>query len=414
MSQGNTARERGQAVTWETLEAYARERIQGWVQELLEEEVTELLGRGRSERRAAVDAAPGYRNGRGKPRQLTLGSGTIRLRRPRVRGLEARFESRVLPLFLRRTPAVSELLPELYLHGLAEGDFDLALRGLLGEDAPLSASTVARLKSKWQAELAAWNQRSLAGLEIVYLWVDGVYVKAGLEDRKAALLVALAGLSDGRKVVLALQAGARESAESWGRLLRDLKVRGLRAPRLVIGDGHLGIWAGLRAVYPEAAEQRCWNHRLLNLLDRIGKRDQPAARALLQQVVYAETGEQAEQEKALFQRWCRGRGYQEAAELIDQDWERMTAFYAFPRVHWTHLRTTNPVESPFAALRLRTDAAKRFKKVENATAVIWKLLLIAERRFRRLNAPELLTAVFQGAVYANGIRVPDDPARLAA
>ena len=406
MSQGNTARERGQAVTWETLEAYARERIQGWVQELLEEEVTELLGRGKSERRASVDAAPGYRNGRGEARQLTLSSGTIQVRRPRVRGLEERFESRVLPLFLRRTPAVSDLL--------AEGDFDLALRGLLGEDAPLSASTVARLKSKWQGELAAWNQRSLAELEVVYLWVDGVYVKAGLEDRKAALLVALAGLSDGRKVVLALQAGPRESAESWGRLLRDLQARGLRAPRLVIGDGHLGIWAGLRAVYPEAAEQRCWNHRLLNLLDRIGKRDQPAARELLQKVIYADTAQQAEQEKTLFQRWCRGRGYEEAARLLDEDWERMTAFYAFPRAHWPHLRTTNPVESPFAALRLRTDAAKRFKKVENATAVIWKLLLIAERRFRRLNAPELLAEVFQGAVYVNGIRVPDDPARLAA
>ena len=148
MGKGNTAGERGQAVTWEALEAYARERIQGWVQELLEEEVTELLGRGKSERRAPVDAAPGYRNGQGQPRQLTLGSGTIQVRRPRVRGLEARFESRVLPWFLRRTPAVSDLLPELYLHGLAEGDFDLALRGLLGEEAPLSASTVARLKSK--------------------------------------------------------------------------------------------------------------------------------------------------------------------------------------------------------------------------------------------------------------------------
>jgi transposase-like protein len=220
--------------------------VQQLIQELLEAEVTELLGRSKSQRREAVDARPGYRNGHGEARQLTLGSGTVRVQRPRVRGLEERFASQVLPLFTRRSAAVSDLLPELYLHGLAEGDFDLALRGLLGEDAPLSASTVARLKQRWQGELAAWQTRPLEGLEVVYLWIDGVYVKAGLEDRKAALLVAVAGLSDGRKVVLALQAGQRESTESWGRLLRDLQARGLRPPRLVIGDGHLGIWGALR------------------------------------------------------------------------------------------------------------------------------------------------------------------------
>ena len=414
MGQCTTAEGRAQAVTWEVLDEFVRVKVQGFIQELLEEEVTELLGRGKSERRAVVDGGTGYRNGHGEPRQLTLGSGTITVQRPRVRGLEERFESRVLPLFVRRTKQVDDLLPELYLHGLAEGDFDLALRGLLGEEAPVSASTVARLKQKWQGELEAWNQRRLDDLQVVYLWVDGVYVKAGLEDRKAVVLVVLAGLSDGRKVLVALRSGHRESTQSWGSLLRDLKARGLRAPRLVIGDGHLGIWAGLREVYPEAAEQRCWNHRILNILDRIGKKDQAAAKELLQAVAYAETLEQAQQHKATFQLWCRTRGYEDAAKLIEQDWDRMTAFYAFPRDHWTHLRTTNPVESPFAALRLRTDAAKRFKKVENATAVIWKMLLIAESRFRRLNAPELLREVFEGAVYVNGIRVPDHPERLAA
>jgi len=414
MGQHSTAQERAQAVTWETLEGYVRGKVQGFVQELLQEEVTELLGRGKSQRRAAVDAPEGYRNGHGRPRRLTLGSGTITVRRPRVRDLEERFKSRILPLFARRTQQVSELLPELYLHGLAEGDFELALRGLLGEEAPLSAGTVARLKAKWQAQMRAWNERRLDDLEVVYLWVDGVYVKAGLEDRKAAVLVVLAGLSDGRKVLLALQSGQRESTASWAGILRDLRARGLRPPRLVIGDGHLGIWGGLREIYPEAAEQRCWNHRILNLLDRIGKQDQPAAKELLRQVVYAETVQRAEREKASFQRWCRARGYEDAAALIDEDWDRMTAFYGFPREHWTHLRTTNPLESPFAALRLRTDAAKRFKQVENATAVIWKMLLIAERRFRRLNAPELLKEVLQGAVYVNGVRAPNQPERLAA
>ena len=239
-------------------------------------------------------------------------------------------------------------------------------------------------------------------------------MKAGLEDRKAAVLVPLAGLSDGRKVLVALRSGPRESAQSWASLLRDLRARGLRAPRLVIGDGHLGIWAGLREVYPEAAEQRCRNHRLLNLLDRIAKRDQRAAQQLLGKIVYADTVAQAGREKAAFQRWCREQGYADAAELIEQDWERMTACYAFPRQPWPHLRPTNPVESPFAALRLRTDAAKRFKRVENATAVLWKRLLIAESRFRRLNAPELLAEVWQGVRFVDGVRVPDRPQAAAA
>jgi len=414
MGQDTTPEVRAQRVTWETLESYIRSEAQELIQALLEEEVTELLGRRKSERRSVVDASPGYRNGHGKPRRVTLGSGTITVRRPRVRDLEERFESRILPLFVRRSREVNELIPELYLHGLAEGDFDLALRGLLGEQAPLSASTVARLKTKWQAEMAAWNARRLDDLEVVYLWVDGVYVKAGLEDRKAAVLVLLAGLSDGRKVLIALKSGQRESAESWASILRDVRARGLRAPRLVIGDGHLGIWAGLRQVYPEAQEQRCWNHRILNLLDRIGKRDQPAATALLRNVAYADTLEQAERHKTTFQQWCGQRGYQDAGELIDQDWERMVTFYGFPKQHWDHLRTTNPVESPFAALRLRTAAAKRFKRVENATAVIWKMLLLAEKRFRRLNAPHLMADVFLGAHYVNGVAVEDQPEVAAA
>ena len=403
-----------QAVTWETLDERLRGQMQDVIQAALEGEVTELLGRLKWQRRAEVDAPEGYRNGYGEPRRLTVGGGTIELRRPRVRGVEERFESKVLPLFVGRTQEVAELLPELYLHGLAEGDFDLALRGLLGEEAPLSASTVARLKTKWQAEMAEWSLRRLDDLEVVYLWVDGVYVKAGLEDRKAAVLIAFAGLSDGRKVVLALQSGQRESTESWGRLLRSLRDRGLRCPRLVIGDGHLGIWAALRNVFPEAEEQRCWNHRMVNLLDRIGKRDQPAARDLLRKVAYAETLEAAGRSKGVFQQWCAQRGYEDAGMLLEQDWERLTTFYRFPKEHWQHLRTTNPIESPFAALRLRTVAAKRFKGVENATAVIWKLLLIGERRFRRLNAPELLVEVWNRKQFVNGIRVPDHQEKAAA
>lgn len=389
---------------WDTLESWARMQIQTWIQDLLEAEVTELLGRRKSQRRPVVDAPAGSRNGYGKPRRLTVSAGTITVRRPRVRGLEARFESRLLPLFVRRTRAVSALLPELYLHGLAQGDMALALRGLLGDGAPVSASTVARLTAQWQGAYEAWTQRRVDELEVVYLWVDGVYVKAGLEKDKAAVLVALAGLSDGRKVLVALRSGARESTEAWAALLRDLRARGLRAPRLVIGDGHLGIWGALRDVYPETAEQRCWNHRILNILDALPQRVQPHAKTLLAGIAYAETQEDAARQKAAFQRWAGERGYEDAARRLDRDWDRFVTFYQFPKEHWVHLRTSNPIESPFAALRLRTDAAKRFKKVANATAIIWKLLLVAERRFRRLTAPERAQEVYLGVKFVNGVK----------
>jgi putative transposase len=392
---------------WTGLETMVREHVQGYIQRLLEEEVEDFLGRSRYERKSAVDPEPGYRNGHGRPRRLTLSCGTIEVRRPRVRDLDERFESALLPFFARRTREVNALLPELYLHGLAAGDMDLALRGLLGGDAPISAATVARLKAGWQRELDEWSSRSLAGLEVAYLWVDGVYVKAGLEKEKAAILVALAGLSDGRKVVVGLRAGYRESTEGWRDFLADLKGRGMNAPRLVIGDGHLGIWGALRDVWPGSREQRCWNHRIVNVLDKLPKKAWPEARRRLRAMSYANTEEEALALRGEFQRWCRALGHAEAADLIEEDWEKLVAYYRFPKEHWGHLRTTNPVESPFSSVRIRTDAARRFKRVANATAVVWKTLAVAQRRFRKLTAPELCDAVFRGAVYLNGVVQPN-------
>ena len=383
-------------IVWDNLEEWARRKVQEFIQSLLEEEIMELVGRKKSERRKAVDSPPVYRNGYGKGRRLTLGCGTVTVRRPRIRGLEERFESRVLPLFARSTKEVNDLIPQLYLHGLALGDFDLALRGLLGEEAPLSASTVARLKEQWQMEWEEWNRRSLEGLEVVFLWVDGIYVKAGLEKEKAALLVIIGGLSDGRKIVLAVEPGYRESTESWSGVLRDLKERGMNCPRLVTGDGNLGIWGALSNVYPAALEQRCWNHKVLNVLDKLPKKVKVKAKRQLQGIVYSESREEAEEKRDLFILWCQREGYHRASETLIRDWERMVTFYRFPKEHWKHLRTTNVVESPFAALRLRTDAAKRYRKVENATAVIWKMLMLAEQRFRRLDAPEKIKLVYLG------------------
>ena len=411
--------------TFATLESWARSSIRDLLQGVLEEEVTAFLGRTRYQRRSAVDATPGFRNGYGKPRQVSLMSGTIEVRRPRVRGLEERFESRILPLFLRRTHEVTRMLPELYLHGLSQGDFELALRGLLGNGAPLSASSIGRLRAQWEEELETWRERRrgwppgrtngaqweeeletwrerrLEDRELVYAWADGIYVKAGLEKDKAALLVVIGAMSDGRKEVLAVWPGHRESTASWLKVLRDLRGRGLRAPRLLMADGGLPIWSAVEQVWPEASQQRCWNHKILNVLDDLPKRVQGKARALLTQIPSAETRQEAEKRRATFARRYRDR-YPQAVATLERDWERMVTFYEFPREHWKHLRTTNPVESPFASVRLRTNAGKRYKRVQGATALIWRVLMVAEKRFRKLNAPELLPLVYAGQQYQDG------------
>ncbi|MEO7986421.1 MAG: IS256 family transposase [Gemmatimonadales bacterium] len=392
-----------QSSMWETLETYARGEIQQFVQRLLEEEVDDLLGRKKSERRTD-ESASGYRNGYARPRKLALSSGTITVARPRVRNLDERFASRLLPLFKRRTEEVGALLPDLYLHGLSLGDFELALRGLLGDAAPLSASSIVRLKHEWQAQYSAWQRRSLADLELVYLWADGIYVKAGLEQEKAALLVLIGALANGEKIILAVESGQRESRESWSQVLRDLKARGLPAPKLTIADGHLGIWSALGAVYPSSAEQRCWNHKLRNVLDVVATKHQPEVRLQLQEIASAETRTECERLKRAFAK-AYARSHPKAVERLDRDWDRMITYYAFPTAHWKHIRTTNVIESPFAAVRLRTGAAKRFKKVENATALIWKMLLVVEQHFRKLNAPHLLADVYAGIAYHDGIRV---------
>lgn len=400
------------SVVWEQLEDFARGQVQAFIQRMLEEEVKELLGREKSERREP-GSERAYRNGYGKRRRLALSNGTITLRRPRVRGLEERFESRILPLFKRRTEAVSDLLPQLYLHGLALGDFELALRGLLGEGAPLSAASIARLKAQWQLEYQEWRSRSLAELDIVYCWADGLYVKAGLEDGKAALLVILGATRDGEKVVLAVESGQRESRESWAGVLRDLAARGLTTPRLLVADGHLGIWAALGELWPQCDEQRCWNHKMMNVLDQVPRKKQAAVRQHLRAMMYAETRAECERARDKCAKQF-GRLYPKAIAALNRDWERMVTFFCYPKEHWTHLRTTNVVESPFASVRLRTTAGKRYKRVENAAALIWKLLCVAEQTFRRLNASHLLAAVSAGATYVDGNAVTPRTDRIAA
>jgi len=247
----------------------------------------------------------------------------------------------------------------------------------------------------------------------VYVWVDGIYVKAGLERDKAALLVVIGAMSDGTKEVLALTSGFRESTESWTAVFRDLKARGLGEPRLMAADGNPAIWAAGAQVWPGAEEQRCWNHKIRNVLDRLPKREQGEAKELLRTVVYAPSLDEAlEAQEAFKKRY--GPWYPKAVETLEDDWERMVTFYRFPESHWKHLRTTNIVESPFASVRLRTSAAKRFKRVENATALIWKLLGVAEKRFRKLDAPHQLEDVFEGRKFEDGKPVSAKQREVAA
>lgn len=406
MRKCSTGKEKKASHFYEELEELVRMKIQGFMQDLLNEEVESFIGRSRYERKEGVDNDYGYYNGFGKPRRVSMKIGTIEVRRPRLRNLEDRFESRILPLFKRRTQEVGNLLPELYLHGLATGDFELALRGLLGEGAPLSASSIQRLKAKWEAEYDNWRMEELKDLDVIYMWADGLYVKAGLDKDKAALLVIIGATKEGKKRLLTVEGGYRESKESWSGVLRKLRDRGLRAPRLTVADGGLGIWSALGETYPESKEQRCWNHKIVNVLDRLPKRVQAQAKEHLCKLPYAETQVECEKLKSRF-KTLFGKAYPKAVEILESDWERMVTFYEFPKEHWGHLRTTNIIESPFAAVRLRTNAAKRYRKVANAVVIIWKVLMIAEKRFRKLNAPHLLVEVLEGVKYVDGKRYKD-------
>jgi transposase-like protein len=391
-------------VRYEMLEEFVRGKVGEFIQEILEQEVSEFLGRKKSERvGCGIDSRRVYRNGYGKPRRLALMSGTVKVRRPRLRNTDE-FESRVLPLFRRQSGELGEALRELYLHGLSKGDFELALRGLLGEGAALSGASIQRLKAKWQEEYEEWKNRDLSQLRVAYQWADGIYVKAGLEKDNSALLVIIGVLQDGKKIVLACESGYRESRESWLEVLRDLKGRGLELPRLTIADGHLGIWSALGEIHPAGDGQRCWNHKIKNVIDSLPKRKRAQASEYLRKIPYAQTKSECEKLRDGFVSRYK-EDYPKAAQKLLTDWQRMVTFYSYPNEHWVHVRTTNVVESPFNSIRLRTDAARRFRKVDNATAMIWKLLNVAEKNFRTLKGHWLLPDVYSGKIYVDGVMV---------
>ncbi len=286
------------------------------------------------------------------------------------------------------------------------------MRGLLGDGAPLSSSSIARLRGQWETDYQTWQERRLDDRELVYAWVDDIYVKAGLEKDKACLLIVIGATSDGRKEVLAMVPGYREFTESWLEVLRGLRDRGLSPPALVVADGNMGIWSAVNQVWPQTRQQRCWNHKVLNVLNQIHKRQQVQARALLVQIPYANTLTDAGKLRKKFIARYQSQ-FPKAVKALDRDWDRMLTFFDFPAKHWRHLRTTNVVESPFASVRLRTNAAKRYKKIVAESALIWRTLMVAEKRFRRLNAPHLLKDVYAQHHRKNKITI-DSGKKLAA
>ena len=357
------------------------------------------------------------RNGRARERKLTVGSGTVPIRAPRVNdkrvdeqtGERKRFRSRILPTYARRSPKVTEVLPVLYLHGLSTGDFGPALRDLLGEDASgLSSSSIARLTEQWQTDHAAFKARQLGFHRYAYLFIDGVHVSVRLgEDDRLCLLVVIGVREDGVKELLAVEDGYRESTDSWAAVFRDLRDRGLNQPRLVTGDGALGAWAALRDVFPAADEQRCWVHKIANVLDALPKRLQPRAKTMLHEMMEAPTRADARVVRERFRAEFDAK-YPKAVAKLDRDWTQLTAFYDFPAEHWRHLRTTNPIESSFATVKLRTRVTKGAGSKKAALAMAYKLLDAAQQRWRRFNGHEHVADVLAGATYKNGILVTDD------
>jgi transposase-like protein len=398
------------------LDELAREGARRMIALALEAEVAEYVARYEGERDEYGHALV-VRHGQARERPLTVGSGTVKVRAPRVNdkrtveGERQKFTSRILPPYMRRSPKVTEVLPLLYLAGLSSGDFREALVGLLGEDASgLSASAVTRLTAQWQEERRVWSKRSLADLDYVYLWVDGVHFKIRLEEDRLAALVVVGVRPDGTKELVAIEDGYRESSESWATLLRNLKDRGMQPPVVAVGDGALGFWKAVGDVWPETKEQRCWVHKIFNVLDKLPKRLQAQAKEALHEMMYAQSRKDCEKEKTRFVQEYQAK-YPKAVESLLADWERMLTFFDYPAEHWKHLRTTNPIESTFATVRLRTKVTKGAGSRDAGLAMAFKLLRNAEGHWRRLDAAKLLPLVRAGVRFADGKRVERDNVR---
>ena len=349
------------------------------------------------------------RNGHLPTRSILTSVGPVAVTQPRVhdkRPVDQRekFSSKILPPYLRKTKTISELVPWLYLKGISTGDFSEALGSLLGPDVPgLSATTVTRLKSVWAEEYRDWNQRDLTDKQYVYVWADGIHFNVRLEEDRTCILVLMGATADGTKELIAVQDGYRESEISWKSLLLDVKQRGLTVdPRLAIGDGALGFWKAVKQVWPKTRPQRCWVHKTANVLDKLPKRLQPGAKDKLHQIYLADTRKAAHEAFDLFVSTFEAK-YPKAAACLTKDRDDLLAFYDFPAEHWIHLRTTNPIESMFATVRLRTKKTKGCGSRLATITMVFKLAQSAEKRWRKLNGYALIADVVAGKIFEDGV-----------
>jgi len=394
------------------LDQLARRGAQQIIQKAIEVEVQEFVQQ-YDQRRDEQGKRLVVRNGYKPTRKIVTGVGALEVRQPRVRDnspdreQRVQFNSAILPAYLRRSKAIEEFVPWLYLKGISTGDFSEALRTLLGEQAQgLSANVVVRLKEQWTAEYEAWNRRDLAGKHYVYLWADGIHVNVRLEDpenQRQCMLVLMGATADGQKELIAAMDGYRESEQSWTELLLDLKQRGLtQAPLLATGDGALGFWAALRKVFPTTREQRCWVHKTVNVLNKMPRGVQPRAKGDLHEIWMAETFAQAEKAFDAFLAKYQAK-YEDACECLRKDRDVLLSFYDFPAEHWKHLRTTNPIESTFATIRLRHRRTKGSGTRRTSLAMMFKLAQAAQKRWRRLNGEKQLTMLLQGKMFVDGV-----------
>jgi putative transposase len=390
-----------------SLEDLVREGAQKMLAQALEEEVNAFLGRGRYERK---NGFRGYRNGYHEAREVTVGVAPVSVKVPRVSQIPAEvasqgYQSQIVQRYQRASQATQRLFTQLYLEGLATGDFEPVFRELVGDTTALSASTIVRLKGNWEEEYWTWRKRPLWGHRYAYIWADGVYLGIGSEPEKTALLCILGAREDGQKELLAMSSGYRESKESWSEVLRDLSQRGLEAPLLAIGDGGLGLWAALREVYPTTEQQRCWNHRIMNVQDKLPKRMQREARNRLREISEAKTRSDCELLRDGYISELKAAKQTAAAETILRDWDDFVNFYHYPMEHWVHIRTSNPMESVFSGVRLRTDAAKRLQKTENCLYLVFKIVERLSCNWRALNGgANLMALVLESETFINGIR----------
>jgi putative transposase len=350
------------------------------------------------------------RNGHAEPRSLLTGAGPLVVQAPRVNdrrvdevsGERMRFRSSILPPWARKSPKVAEVLPLMYLHGMSSGDFVPALEEFFGSAAGLSASVITRLTTDWQRERDQFSQRSLKDVDFVYLFADGIHFNVRLEEARLCALVIVGVRVDGTKELVSITDGHRESTESWSDVLRDLKRRGMRAPALAVGDGALGFWGALSDVFPETKHQRCWVHKMANCMNALPKSAQPAARAALAEVRDAEDREHATKALKSFVKDYEAK-WPKATEKVTKDAEQLLAFFDFPAQHWIHLKTTNPIESTFATVRLRTKVTKGPGSRAAGLAMAYKLIEQAQTRWRMVNAPHLVALVRAGVVFEKGV-----------